>query len=100
MITLDEARCIIRGCIEPGEPVMMPLAAARGRVRREAVLAPEDSRPSTARPWMEGLWRKVRELASVMNCWPGALRQAADCRRGSGSRACRRDAVYGFGSSS
>ncbi|MEA3212799.1 MAG: molybdopterin molybdotransferase [Chthoniobacter sp.] len=45
MITLDEARSIIRRVIDPREPVSMPLAEARGCVLREAVLAPEDFPP-------------------------------------------------------
>jgi molybdopterin molybdotransferase len=53
MISLDEARALIAQTVPPLAPVRVPLAAARGRVLRTEVIAPEDL-PGFDRSAMDG----------------------------------------------
>src|SRR5271165_3168732 len=53
MLSLAEARSVIEQHVQPQEPVVIPLSAARGRVLRENVLAPDDL-PAFDRSAMDG----------------------------------------------
>ena len=53
MLSLVEARTLIGQIVQPLEPVTIPLAAARGRILREDVLATEDL-PAFDRSAMDG----------------------------------------------
>ncbi|MEI9896850.1 MAG: gephyrin-like molybdotransferase Glp [Chthoniobacter sp.] len=53
MLSLAEARSIIAQYVQPLEPVSTPLAAARGRILREDIFAPEDL-PAFDRSAMDG----------------------------------------------